>query len=167
MIFIISISISVLLYLKDAFKYATDKVSLLSASFGARYMHILYALECFNKNIFAGIGIGNANVESQINIPLWATPRLYGYDYTGISNSYFSILAYQGIIGVIIYSIIFIMLFRNALKNNKIIFLIPLMLTLFTEPLINKYIFIFTFFVVSEFKSNNKNIVKLNNKIQN
>jgi hypothetical protein len=154
-IFAISISIFVLLYFKNIFKYATDKISLASASFGARYMHILFALECFNKNVFAGIGIGNRNIEPLVNMPLWVNPRLYEYDYTNISNSYFSILAHQGIIGVIIYFIIFIILFRNAIKHKKVFFLIPLMLTLFTEPLINSYVLIFTFFIISEFKNNN------------
>lgn len=166
-IFVISISVFVLLYFKNIFKYATDKISLTSASFGARYMHILYALQCFYLNMFAGIGIGNKNIEPLVNVPLWASQRLYEYNPSGISNSYFSILAHQGIIGVIIYFIIFIILFRNSIKHKNVIFLIPLMLTLFTEPLINSYVFIFTFFIISEFKNTNKNIVKLYNKSLN
>jgi len=165
--FTILIAIFVLLYFKNIFKYATDKISLSSGSFGARYMHILYALQCFHLNMLVGIGIGNKNIESLVNVPLWANQRLYEYNPSGISNSYFSVLAHQGLIGVVIYFIIFIILFRNSTNHKNIIFLIPLMLTLFTEPLINSFVFIFTFFIVSEFKNSNKNIVKLHNKSLN
>jgi hypothetical protein len=122
----------------------------------SRLLGPLPILQNFNdSNWLFGIGIGNKN--SYISFLKINVAGGTGDTY---ANTFFSLIIYFGIIGIIVYSVMVLKLYRKCCKNYSKSFLITMLILFFSTNFVFDNITYYCFFIINTRFLVNDNIAK-------